>query len=470
MESKLKLISAKASKDKRYKFTSLIHHVNEENLIKCYKELKKNRACGIDEVTVEEYGINLEENVENLVKRLKDKSYRANPVRTVYIPKANSKEKRGLGIPTVEDKLVQLAAKKLLEAIYEQDFQKCSHGFRPNLSCHTAVKALNEVVMRKPINYIVEVDIRKFFDNINHYWLQRCLEERILDRNFIWLIRRFLKAGVVKDGAVSGSDQGTPQGGVISPILANIYLHYILDLWFEKIIKPKAEGYVELVRYCDDFVVCCESRKDADDFLKALQDRLKGFGLSISEEKTRTVKFGRRPWQLANRRKEKLETFNFLGFTHYCGKSRRGYFMMCHKTTKSNFARKLKEVQEWLKAIRSQIPLKEWWPVLKSKLAGHYNYFGISGNYIRISKFYHRIVQIVRKWINRRGSRKVSCQWFDNYLQLNPLPIPKIMFSLYAKSSVAKQNSYIEEPCVGKPQARFCEGCHSNETKIIMEV
>ena len=144
--------------------------------------------------------------------------------------------------------------------------------------------------------------------------------------------------------------------------------------------------------------------------------------------------------------------------------------MMCHKTTKSNFARKLKEVQEWLKAIRSQIPLKEWWPVLKSKLAGHYNYFGISGNYIRISKFYHRIVQIVRKWINRRGSRKVSCQWFDNYLQLNPLPIPKIMFSLYAKSSVAKQNSYIEEPCVGKPQARFCEGCHSNETKIIMEV
>ena len=470
MESKLKLISAKASKDKKFKFTSIIHHVNEENLIKCYKELKKNRACGIDEMTVEEYGVNLEENVENLVKRLKDKSYRANPVRTVYIPKANSKEKRGLGIPTVEDKLVQVAAKKLLEAIYEQDFQKCSHGFRPNLSCHTAVKALDEIVMRKPINYIVEVDIRKFFDNINHYWLQRCLEERILDKNFIWLIRRFLKAGVVRDGAVNGSDQGAPQGGVISPILANIYLHYMLDLWFEKVFKRKSKGFVELVRYCDDFVVCCESKKDADDFLNALQDRLKGFGLSISEEKTRTVKFGRRPWQLASKRKEKLETFNFLGFTHYCGKSKRGYFMMYHKTTKSNFARKLKEVQEWLKAIRSQVPLKEWWPILKSKLIGHYNYFGISGNSIAISKFYCRVVQIVQKWINRRGGRKVNWEWLNNYLQWNPLPMPRIKFSLYAKNSAVKQNSYVEEPCVGKPQARFCEGCHSNQTKIIMEV
>lgn len=460
MESKLKLISAKASKDKRLKFTSLIHHVNKENLIKCYRELKKNRACGIDEVTVEEYGINLEENVENLVRRLKDKSYRANPVRTVYIPKANSKEKRGLGIPTVEDKLVQLAAKKLLEAIYEQDFQKCSHGFRPNLSCHTAVKALDEIVMRKPINYIVEIDIRKFFDNINHYWLQRCLEERILDKNFIWLIRRFLKAGVVKDGAVSGSDQGTPQGGVISPILANIYLHYILDLWFEKVIKPKAKGYVELVRYCDDFVVCCESKKDADDFLNALQDRLKGFGLSISEEKTRTVKFGRRPWQLANKRKEKMETFDFLGFTHYCGKSRRGYFMMYHKTTKSNFARKLKDIQEWLKAIRSQVPLKEWWPILKSKLTGHYNYFGVSGNSRSIDNFYHRVEKIIHKSINRRGGKERWYKWTRNYLELNPLPKPKIKFSLYA--STVKQNSYIEEPYAGKPHVGFCEGCHGN--------
>ncbi|KJV77275.1 reverse transcriptase family protein [Rickettsia hoogstraalii str. RCCE3] len=209
MESKLKLISAKAKEDKKLKFTALVHHVNKENLIRCYKELKKNRACGIDEVTVKEYGKNLEENVENLVQRLKDRSYRASAVRMVYIPKINSREKRGLGISTVEDKIVQLAVKKLLEAIYEQDFLKCSYGFRPNLSCHSVIKALNEIVMKKPINYVVEVDIRKFFDNINHYWLQRCLEERILDKNFMWLIRRLLKAGATKDGVVSSSDQGT---------------------------------------------------------------------------------------------------------------------------------------------------------------------------------------------------------------------------------------------------------------------
>ncbi|WP_341788863.1 MULTISPECIES: group II intron reverse transcriptase/maturase [unclassified Rickettsia] len=372
MESKLKLISAKAKEDKRLKFTALVHHVNKENLIECYKELKKNRACGIDEVTVEEYGKNLEENIDNLLHRLKDKSYRANAVRRVEIPKANSKEKRGLGIPTVEDKLVQLVVKKLLEAIYEQDFLECSYGFRPNLSCHAAIKALDTVVMKKPINYVVEVDIRKFYDNINHYWLQRCLEERILDKNFIWLIRRLLKAGVIKDGVVSTSDQGTSQGSVASPILANIYLHYVLDLWFGKVVKPKAKGYVELIRYCDDFVVCCESQKDAEEFLSLLHDRLKSFGLAISEEKTRIVKFGRRPWQLASKNKEKLETFNFLGFTHYCGKSRQGYFIMGHKTIKSSFARKLKETQEWLKAIRSQAVLKDWWPILKSKLTGHY--------------------------------------------------------------------------------------------------
>jgi RNA-directed DNA polymerase len=336
------------------------------------------------------------------------------------------------------------------------------------LSCHSAIKALNEAVMKKPINYVVEVDIRKFFNNINHYWLQRCLEERILDKNFMWLIRRLLKAGVIKHGAVSASNQGTSQGSVASPIFANIYLHYVLDLWFEKVFKSKSKGYVELIRYCDDFVVCCENATDAEKFLNLLQDRLKSFGLSISEEKTRVVKFGRRPWQLASKRKEKLETFNFLGFTHYCGKSRKGYFIMGHKTMKSSFARKLKETQEWLKSIRSQIPLKEWWPTLKSKLTGHYNYFGISGNFRSISKFYYKTVQMVHKWINRRGSRKVSYKWFDNYLQWNPLPMPKIKFSLYAIT--AKQNSYIEEPCVGKPPARFCEGYHSNETLLIKGV
>jgi group II intron reverse transcriptase/maturase len=200
-----------------------------------------------------------------------------------------------------------------------------------------------KTVMTKPINYIVEVDIKGFFDNVNHYWLQRCLEEKIADRNLLWLVRKFLKAGVVEDGKHLATEVGTPQGGVISPLLANIYLHYVLDLWFKKEIKSEAKGYIELIRYCDDFVVCCESEKDAKNFLDLLHTRLEKFGLQVSEEKTKVLKFGRQVWKQAQRSKEKVETFNFLGFTHYCGKGRQGYFVMGHKTSKENLSRKLKE-------------------------------------------------------------------------------------------------------------------------------
>jgi len=260
MEEKLKLIAEKAKQDKGKKFTALVHHVNERSLAQCYKELKRNKACGVDGVTVEEYGRNLDSNLKDLVGRLKSKSYRSQPVRRVYIPKAGKKEKRGLGIPTVEDKLVQMAAKKILEAIYEQDFMDYSYGFRPNRNCHEAIKRLNKEVMTKPINYIVEVDIKKFFDTVSHYWLHNCLEERIVDPNFLWLIRRFLKAGVIEEGRQYKSKVGTPQGGVISPLLANIYLHYVLDLWFERKFKPKAKGYVQEIRYCDDCVPRAQRR------------------------------------------------------------------------------------------------------------------------------------------------------------------------------------------------------------------
>jgi group II intron reverse transcriptase/maturase len=196
--------------------------------------------------------------------------------------------------------------------------------------------------MTKSVNYVVEVDIRKFFDRVNHYWLQRCLQERIKDRNILWLVRRFLKAGIMEGGQLSPSEVGTPQGGVISPLLANIYLHYVLDLWFEKKIKPKSRGYMKLIRYCDDFVVCCENQDDAKEFLVFLKQRFDQFGLEVADEKTRVLKFGRRVWQLAQKRGEKVESFNFLGFTHYCTKGRKGYFMMGHKTSKENLNRKLK--------------------------------------------------------------------------------------------------------------------------------
>lgn len=252
MKEKLNLIAVKAKRDKRFKFTSLIHHINEANLVRCYRELKRESVGGIDNITVEEYGQNLAKNIQDVVERLKTKRYRPQPVKRVYIPKAGKRdEKRGLGLPTVEDKLVQIMVKKLLEAIYEADFLECSYGFRPNKNCFQAINRLDKEVMNRPINFIIEVDIRKFFDNLSHYWLLRCLEERIADPNLLWLVRRILKSGVIDNGQYHANDRGTMQGGNLSPLLANIYLHYVLDLWFEKKFKPQSKGYVQLIRYCD---------------------------------------------------------------------------------------------------------------------------------------------------------------------------------------------------------------------------
>jgi len=435
MKVKLNQIAYRARQEKDLKFTTLVHNINEKNLALCYQELKRNKACGIDEVTVKAYGEKLEENLKQLVSDMKAKRYRPKPVRRVYIPKVGKEEKRGLGIPAVEDKIVQIMVKKILESIYETDFLDCSYGFRPGKSCHDSVNALDKTIMTKPINYVVEVDIKNFFDNVSHYWLHRCLEERIADPNLLWLVRRFLKAGVIDGGHYQASNVGTPQGGNLSPLLANIYLHYVLDLWFERKFKPKAKAHVQLIRYCDDYVVCCESKQDAKDFLELQTQRLNKFGLEISKEKTKIVRFGRRAWQLAKGRKEKVSSFHFLGFTHYCAKSRRGKFIMGHKTRKENLQLKLGEIKKWIKAIRNKLRLKDWWPVLKAKLTGHYNYFGVSGNYRCITQFYRQVKSMIFKWINRRSQKK-SMTWkiYQNYLQLNPLPEPKICYSLYTLS------------------------------------
>ncbi|WP_338476458.1 MULTISPECIES: group II intron reverse transcriptase/maturase [unclassified Wolbachia] len=433
MRYKLNQIAVRAKQDKRLKFTSLVHLINTENLARCYKELKRNKACGVDQITVESYGENLNEKLEVLVESMKRKQYQPQPVKRVYIPKAGSKEKRGLGIPSTEDKLVQIMLKKILENIYEANFLDSSYGFRPGRNCHQAVNALDKAVMYKPINYIVEVDIKKFYDNIQHKWLMRCLRERITDPNLLWLVKRFLKAGIVEAGNYEATKQGTPQGGIVSPVLANIYLHYVLDLWIEKKFKPRSRGYIQVIRFCDDFVVCCESKVDAEEFLELLKQRLNKFGLEVSENKTRVVKFGKREWQRAIREKRRTESFNFLGFTHYGAKSRRGRLMMGHKTSKLNLARKLKEIKEWLKIVRGSIRLKDWWQVLKAKLTGHYNYFGISGNYWCLKQFYTSVRKLAFKWINRRSQKK-SMTWeqFVHYVEVNPLPKPKIHFSLYA--------------------------------------
>ncbi len=437
MIGKLKQIAERARQDKKIKFTSLYHHINVESLAACYGELKKGKACGVDGVRVEAYGAKLGENLKDLVERLKTKRYQPQPVRRVYIPKPGKAELRPLGIPTVEDKLVQIGLKKLMEAIFEQDFLESSNGYRPNRSAQTAVNQLDKVVMTKGINHIVEVDIKRFFDEVQHETLMAAVAKRVSDPNVLWLIRRFLKAGIMEEGKYIDSEEGTPQGGVISPLLANIYLHYALDEWFEKEYKLRAKGYVQLIRYCDDFVVACQEKEDAEGFLKELEERLKGYGLRISPEKTKVVEFGRRLWKRSQGTGEKVPTIDFLGYTHYCTASRRGKFIVGHKTSKKRLASGLRGVKEWLKKVRNMFAMKEWWGTLKAKLRGHYNYFGISGNMRCLKQFYGRVKSMVFKWINRRSQKK-SMNWpkYMQYLKWNPLPTPKIYHSIYTLSPI----------------------------------
>lgn len=430
--SKIRAITDKANRKGKQQFTSLMHLFNEEYLEECFRELKAKAAPGIDGITTKAYEQEVFKNLKGLVERLKARTYRPQPVRRVYIQKPDKKEQRPLGIPATEDKIVQMGLKNIIQAIFEPIFLKGSHGFRPGRSCHTAITQLHEAVRNNPINYVVEVDIKKFFDTVDHYWLIRCIEERVNDPSLMRYIRRFLKAGVIETGKWRTSEEGTPQGGIISPLFANIYLHYVVDLWFEVEFKSKAQGYCELVRYADDFVALCQTERDADRFLKELDVRLDKFGLKISQEKTKKIEFGRKAWYKAQRTKTKVPTFDFLGFTHYCDKSRKGYFMVKHKTAKTSFARKLKGISQWLCTTRTLLSPKDWWNILSAKLRGHYNYFGINGNMRSLSLFYYRVIRMVFKWINKR-SQKRSMTWsaFGKYLKLYPLPLPKTMHQIW---------------------------------------
>ena len=432
MSQKLNLISINSRRDPKMRFTSLCHLINKENLVECYGQLKRNKACGVDGVSVEEYGESLSENLDSLLQKLKSKSWRPLPVRRSYIPKPGKQEKRGLGIPDVESKLVQVAIKNILEAIFEPCFSDTSFGFRPNRNCHQAIRLLNDEVMKKQTNYIVEVDIRKFFDRVEHYWLLRCIEERIGDPNFIWIIRKLLQAGVMEDGIYYDSVMGTPQGGIASPILSNIYLHYVLDLWFEVKFRPQTKGRSSQIRYCDDFIACFENRKEAEEYLSQLKDRLSKFGLEVAEDKTKLIEFGRQAWQRGRKYGKKVETFTFLGFTHYCASSRKGNFKVVHKTSKVSFNKGLKKITEFVKKARSVMPLKDIWRSLNARLVGHYNYFAISGNYASIQKYFAMVLRITFKWINRRSQKK-SMNWekFNNYLRLFPLKKPRIYHAFY---------------------------------------
>jgi RNA-directed DNA polymerase len=427
----LKLIAKTAKQDKRHKFPWIMPMIDEDGLVQCYRKLNKKSACGIDGMTVEEYGKNLSKNIAELHNKIKHMDYWPKPVRRVWIPKAGKLEMRPLGLPTVEDKIVQTALKEILESIYEQEFLECSHGFRPRKSCHTAIKELNDAMMHKPVNFVVDVDIKKFFDSVDHDWMYEMLKHKITDPKILGYIWRMLRAGVMEDGNVDESDEGTPQGGVISPILANIYLHYVLDLWVEREFKACAIGYVQLIRYSDDFVLLCECKSDGIKFMEQLKMRLAKFKLEISTEKTQMISFGKNAWKIAARAGKKVKSFNFLGFTHYCKASRKGWFVVGHKTSRKRLSLKLKELNAWLKKIRNIVPMREWWDKVKAKVRGHFNYFGINGNYRSLNQFYKQVLSICFRWINRRSQKK-SMNWekFLQYLMWNPLPIPRIYHDL----------------------------------------
>lgn len=430
VETKLGFIAAKARGNTRERFNNLLHLLNAEMLTSSFHELKKKGASGVDGVSWKEYGECLQERIAVLVREIHARSYRPQPARRVYIPKEDG-SRRGLGIPATEDKMVERSIVKILEAIYEADFEDCSYGFRRGCGCHDALKAIDQTIMRKRTSYVIEADIRGFFDNVSHEWMLKFLEHRISDRRMVWLIARFLKAGYMESGMVHESSQGTPQGGNLSPMLANIFLHYVLDLWFEKKVKRMFTSASYLVRYADDFVIMTEKEDVAQRIAELLRERFKEFGLELHPDKTRVVSFGHDEAERADKENRRPTTFDFLGMTHFCGKTRGGKFMVGHKTSGKRFRRSCARLREYLRKNRN-VPVKEWWQTLCSKVRGHYHYYGISGNMDALKRFERIVKRQLVKWLNRRSQKKsFTMEKFYEYLERYPLPQPRIALRLY---------------------------------------
>jgi len=432
VETKLQRIAEKARSDSRFQFTSLFHLMNVELLKECFEGLRNNAASGIDGITKEQYAEQLEENLYQLVGRLHRMAYIPQPVVRVNIPKPGSDKMRPLGIPALEDKIVQAGLSRILQAIYEQDFIEDSQGFRPNRSCHDALRALSQTVENQPINHIVEADIKGFFDNVDQDQLMTFLSHRIADPRILRYIKRFLKAGIQEEGIFRASERGTPQGGVISPLLANIYLHYTLDSWFTKRFIKTCTGTARLIRYADDFVVCFQTEADARRFRLEMEERLNQFGLEIAPEKTQRIEFGVFAIKRAKARGEKAATFDFLGFTHYCSRSRNGKrFRMKRKTISKRFSAKLKVYKKWLKSNRT-LSTPEILKATARKLRGHYGYYGVTDNSKGVSAYFYEVKGMLYKWLNRRGKKGCySWEKFARLLARYPLPTPRIVINLF---------------------------------------
>lgn len=438
METQLQRIAKVAKSKPKERFTSLTHLVNKETLIECHNEMNGNKASGIDEMTKEEYGVNLEANIEDLLSRMKRQAYKPQPARRVYIPKPGTDKKRPLGIPAYEDKLVQSAIANILNAIYEQDFLECSFGFRPKRGCHDALKLLDKIVNKSYINYVVDTDIKGFFDNVDHEWMMKFLEHRIADKNLLRLISRMLKAGIIYEGTKYDTTLGTPQGGVVSPILANIYLHYVIDLWFDKIVRKNCKGSAFMVRYADDIIFTFQYEDDAKRFYEELIPRLSKFNLEVAEEKTKIIKLNKSNGVDKDHDDKGGNSFDFLGFTHYVGKDRNGRKRVKRKTSKRRFKASLLRCKEWMKANRT-IPIMDFMKTLKAKIQGHCNYYGVTDNLRSVGNFIDKCRSFLFKWLNRR-SQKRSFDWSKFVLFLKAFPLPRArmhvnIFELGAGSS-----------------------------------
>jgi RNA-directed DNA polymerase len=416
-----------ARRDKKQRFTALLHHVTVELLQSSYQALKKQAAAGVDGVTWSEYGEGIEQKLQELYDRIHRGSYRAQPSRRTYIPKADGRQ-RPLGIAALEDKIVQQAVVTVLNAIYEEDFLGFSYGFRPGRSQHDALDALTVGLRRRKVNWILDMDIRGFFDNLSHEWLVQFVEHRIADRRIVRLIQKWLKAGVSEEGEWKETKEGTPQGAVVSPLLANIYLHYVFDLWVRQWRRKTAKGDMIVVRYADDAVLGFEHRKEAEEFLEQLRERLRKFGLELHTEKTRLIEFGR--FAEENRKRgggRKPETFDFLGFTHICGKARKGgWFVVKRRTVKKRLRSKLQAVRQQLRQRwHDRIAATGTW--LRSVVQGYFNYHAVPGNFVALQTFRR---EVARAWLEalRRRSQRHKLPWgrFGSILD-RYLPLPRIL-------------------------------------------
>ena len=436
VSTKQRRIATLARDNPAMAFTSLNHYMDYNWLLQAYHQTRKDGATGVDGQTAEMYEAQLEVNLLNLLDRIKSGRYRAPAVRRVYISKDNGQQ-RPLGIPTFEDKIVQRAVVMLLEPIYEQDFYHCSFGFRKHRSAHHALQSLRNHIMNEGGRWVLDVDIQKYFDTIDHGQLRQFLARRVTDGVVRKLIDKWLKAGILESGELHYPTMGTPQGGVISPLLANIYLHYVLDDWFTQIVQPRMQGRCSLTRFADDFVVVFQSFEDCCRVERVLPKRFERYGLKLHPEKTQRIDF-RYQCLKVNKRHGVPTNFDFLGFTHYWGKSRKGHFVVFRKTAKGRIAKTLKSFNTYCRKCRHR-PLDEQYAALNRKLRGHFAYFGITGNAKSLRMIHHKVKEIWHKWLCRR-SRKSYITWkrFALFLKRFPLTPPRILHQHYYLQS-AKQ-------------------------------